>query len=175
MVRQEGVGLSFLDVLCSAMGAMVILAVIFSIVENPVVVPKLGDFILVRARAQANGVLGVVIQTPVGDTVAIHPTSHAGHAAILGDAATSARCWSGSIDDVGVGVRVVYLEVRDPMVGKWWFRPYPVSYSAKKPSDTVIVEFEAWTRNSVPGAKESPVTMAAPGHEDRSDRYVEIK
>ena len=66
--------MSFLDVLCGAMGGMGVLAVIFSIVKNPVKLPNKDEFILITVESvRAQGRVGVLIETPDGQAHAAYP------------------------------------------------------------------------------------------------------
>lgn len=140
-MKNSGFSMSFLDVLCSAMGGVVVLAVIFSLIKNPVIVPKRGEFILIEVEAQGKPALGLTVRTPEGHQYALVPmqpidlpAAEGGVTCTQGHTAKQTR---------------FYVEIRNPQVGSWQLRPYLVNWEGKDFKNAKINAVRVWTRNGL--------------------------
>lgn len=129
------IGLSFIDVLCCAMGGAVVLAVVFSTIKNPVLVPLSDEFILIEmvvntpADEERSGVWipgpGLRVIPPLGEAAVIDLTTGKSTDGILVDEALGGvGIWEARVkSEADGGSTVVYAIVRQPIAGKWEFRP----------------------------------------------------
>lgn len=129
------IGLSFLDVLCCAMGGAVVLAVIFSTIKKPVLVPLSDEFILIemvvsrpadesRADVWIPGP-GLRVIPPSGEAAVIDlTTGKASDGVLVDEAPGGVGIWEArASSDADGDSTVVYAVVRQPIAGRWEFRP----------------------------------------------------
>lgn len=129
MQKPGQLSLSFLDLLCSAMGGMVVLAVIFSVIKNPILVPQVGEFILIELEVDKRREIGFLIESPADRTLAVLPNQPETDIAPFSDASEGIRCWQGRNENNGtLTLQRVFLEVRTPIRGTWVFRPFVVDW-----------------------------------------------
>lgn len=178
--RGSGLGMSFLDVLCSAMGGMIVLAVIFSVIKNPTMVPKTREFIMLQIPCKEDHKLGLMVTTPTGKQHTILPNDSADY---LGPAATSLVCRLGqSQAKADLTSNILYVEIREPAVGVWKFQPYFADWAPGGLTVANVGEVKVWTSNGLLAAKQAngPVptterTIPATGHFDTERFEVEIR
>lgn len=177
--RGTGLGMSFLDVLCSAMGGMIVLAVIFSIIKNPTMVPKTREFILLQVPCKEDQKLGLMVTTPTGQQHAILPNDPSDD---LGSAATGLLCRLGEVSGNPISKNILYVEIREPAIGVWRFQPYFVDWAPRGVAAASVGEVRIWTSNGPLTTKEAkdgqPVqerSLPATGHLDSKRFEVEIK
>ena len=73
--RSGSFGLSFLDLLSCALGASVILSIIFSLIKDPPSAPFLDEFIFAVVTTQGNHRAGIQVRDPDGVTTCLFPQS----------------------------------------------------------------------------------------------------
>lgn len=139
MARKRGLGTSFLDVLCSAMGGMIVLAVIFSIVKNPTLVPKAGEFLFVVVDGAGGQELGLIVTTPTGFQKSIRPGDRKD---LLGEAASEVIARHGRTAD---GAMRLFVEIREPAVGPWVVEPYFADYAPGTSDAASVAGIRVWT------------------------------
>jgi hypothetical protein len=148
MRRQRyGVGLSFLDMICSAMGGTLLLAVLFSIVKNPVAMPTRDDFIIVEVKyANANVVPGIEIRHDSG-AVQSFPARQSliAYDRKIDDSAVFVSHGIIQPTESGVGIMVVWMP--KPKNGDWRFRPYLYDFPPKALESLKIRGIRAWNKS----------------------------
>lgn len=167
------VSLSFLDVFCCAMGAMVLLAVIFAIVKYPVELPLRGDFILLEITAEGtNHELGALVTTPRNTTYAImeNASLEASGEGIHGG--IHSYCGSTNGEEEGMK-RIFFLEIRDPMEGSWHFRPYCVDWKRGDKPGVTVKSLRVWNRDGQINTYKKERKLSAPSHED--NQCIQVK
>ncbi len=134
---RASIGLSFLDVLCSAMGGAVVLAVIFATIKNPVQLPISDEFILIEiVSTHPAGTdqpfripgSGLRVTPPRGETWTVDLLP--GYTAGLDEFAESVTVWEGAAQTSDNGYRrsVTYAIIRRPVGGTWELRPTMVRW-----------------------------------------------
>ena len=157
--------LSFLDVICCAMGGMVILAVIFSIIKNPIQIPVKNEFILIEATSKGGKEPMGVIITRNGARYAILPGDAS--EADLSEHCSSLNSW---IATDGEATKL-YLEIREPASGDWYFEIFRSDWQSDQKADAdarlTLTRIDAWTKQgayvfeNVPNDNEA--SLNAPG------------
>lgn len=177
MARSNNMTMSFLDVLCSAMGGMIVLAVIFSVVKNPVPIPKLNEFILLSVDLPGGGSeLGMVIQGPQQKRCAVVSGREAEASRVLAASATGGvRSWI--VKTAGEDRTRFFVEIREPISGLWVFRPYMLSWAGKGLDEAKIERVEAWTKNGPVkfGAGSQDEALANPGDQSAGTYSVMLR
>nr|MDJ0840902.1 hypothetical protein [Acidobacteriota bacterium] len=139
--RPTTFGVAFLDVLSCALGASVILSVIFSLIKDPPSAPVIKAFIFAEATVIGNVVPGFEIRTPNGDYVHAYPGSKN-----MGPnpAVKEISCWVTRSEG---NVTHFYLRLGQPAQGPWLIRPYPVTFNRLKDAaaDLQLDSFSYWT------------------------------
>ena len=138
-------GVSFLDLLSCALGASVILSVIFSLIKDPPQAPVIGEFILIAAKIEGNLHAGMAITPPGRPPIYAFPYSK--HMD-LENGTTLVRCWETVQSDVNdLPLRHLFVLVNNPTPGDWEVRPYAVSLiHPDQPLENVrLREFRFWT------------------------------
>lgn len=147
MRRGPGFSLSFLDLLCSAMGAMVILSVIYSIIKYPVAIPVKGEIIHVRlVVTNYAGEVGMVVRPPRFDKVAV-----AAAAGVI-NAPSRPGEWTARFGlqitrDTPARTNAVFVaEIADPAEGIWELQPLLIDWdSGHQPAPAPSMSI--WTRH----------------------------
>lgn len=127
--------LAFLDVLCAAMGAAIVMAVLHMSIKKPIQLPLSEEFILLEITTALDPAYteripgpGLRVVPPTGKKDTVDLLSGPDHEddTILGSAASIARIWEGgAAPATGTGARttVIYVEIREPVAGTWELRP----------------------------------------------------
>lgn len=143
--RASGFQLSFLDLLCSALGGAILLALIFSIIRNPVQTPVIGEFILAEISSSVDYDLGMVVTPPGGNSLCIFPEMNEEELAEFSETATGGiHCWQGKSDDGGIRL---FVELRNPVQGPWILRPYVFDWREARDKAVPIRIDGVWQRN----------------------------
>jgi len=172
-VRQGAVGMSLLDVISCALGAAVILAVIFSRIQTPIPSPVAGEFILVEVEYRGEAELGFRIET-AGREVPIIPVSRnqqgVGHI-LEAEGLSESVEYRRVTDTQAPRVTVTYLLIEAPAAGLWKIEPFFYDFSemvlrvkdelsSRVQSTTVNI----WTRQGLECCDESsPLELDSPG------------
>lgn len=173
--RGSGLSMSFLDVLCSAMGGMIVLAVIFSVIKNPSAMPKSREFILVELLCKKDHDMGLEITAPNGMEYAILRNDASDR---LQGMSTGMTCRGGLSD---AKAATLYLEIREPAVGKWLICPYFADWAIGGVEAAEIESFRIWTTEGLLAPLQKPAVgqpsarvLHATGHLESSGR-LEIR
>jgi hypothetical protein len=142
-------GMSLLDIVGCALGAAVVLAVVFSVIRvtPPTLAPN--EFILVETQgswaqdnfdsnARSKNSIGFLVVTPTGKKLVVMPNSHgiADAKKLLVDGFKEANNLSlVSAKDIGSGRLVSYLSIDKPVFGRWEISPYYYNFPAWLSSD----------------------------------------
>ena len=135
MKRGKGtLGLAFLDVLSCALGATVILAVIFSLIKDPPSATDPDRFLFAAFQTEGNVELGVEIRTPTGVFAHVFENSPFMD---LHDCAGAPQLWT-STDLGSPDRRWLFLRIPEPTKGDWTLRPYAVRWRDKRSAETSL-------------------------------------
>lgn len=183
MSSRAKVTLSFLDVFCCAMGASIILAVLFSVVKHPTQPPLRRQFILVE-MAMSNNVFGsgLSIITPRKALIEMIPRYGAGGEGkeTSAEAPGGIRIWESWY--AASNKTLVYCEIREPTEGRWILRPTMPRWTTESSTNSAVIQVTIWTRrgkvemrtNESGTATNGTVKVRHPGHEAAYTYLVDL-
>lgn len=144
MVRAN-VNISFLDLICSAMGGAVVLAVIFSIVQNPVQVPIREEFILCRVDYDLAGAQpGIRVIAPTGESATGAPLGGAEWSHIVAE--TRVEAWRGETVVTGESRGTLTVFLSEPIPGVWKLQPFMSDFAPGTVSGIQVISMQVFTR-----------------------------
>lgn len=125
--------MSLLDLVSCALGASIILAVVFSVIENPIPSPKVDDFLSARFVADKDVKLGVILyHENSGEQISLTPEAihYVETQQIITQEKGLAKdiIWFSSKLDGGSEAYFT-LHINKPQIGKWVIAPYIYSYA----------------------------------------------
>jgi hypothetical protein len=138
--------MSLLDLVSCALGASIILAVVFSVIENPIPSPKVDDFISAEFIANNNVQLGVVLyHEKTGEQINLTPEAlhyKKTRESIIDDYKLAGDVsWFSAKND---GQAIFTVNIDKPQKGKWLIAPYIYSYAnnlVKSKVETISVRW----------------------------------
>jgi hypothetical protein len=171
--RRGAVGLSLLDVISCALGAAVLLAVIFSRIETPTPSPVAGEFILVEVNYNGEADLGFIVETSGKTTVVVPEYKNKqspGYFLESEDLSESVE-YRSVTDARDPAVNSVYLVIEAPASGIWKIRPFFYDfYGTQLRRNTAVaprvksLKMNIWSRQGRECRDESdPLKVMSPG------------
>jgi len=118
--------LSFLDLLTCSLGSVILLAVIFSLVKNPLISPVFSKFIMGQIVVEGEGQLGLHISSPDDRDFTLFEKRKSKVSLPKDVAESMDLIYSYPVKNGYNLQREYFVVIKKPRKGRWTFRPYYV-------------------------------------------------
>ncbi len=127
--RDPNIGMSLLDIISCALGASIVLAILFSVIKTPLPTPTSGQFILIEitGSAEKTSKSGFIIGPPGQAPIAMMPTAQSIRAVTA--QLQELQLLSDLSLDISKDKNTMYLVLTEPVKDEWFITPYLVDDS----------------------------------------------
>ena len=157
--------MSFLDAICSAMGAVIVLAVVFSAIRYPVPTPIEDQFIVMKATIRkTDSCPGVIVKNSRN----VFACKLARDWGLLGSVDGSEIFGMYGVEDDGSEGNIhVLVRIIEPSAGDWMVGLYPYDFDDLEFRYMDVSEYSLWTREGQVEIKsqQSDVKLEGSGYE----------
>lgn len=126
--RNTNIGLSLLDIISCALGASIILAILFSVIKTPLPSPVSGEFIMMEVTVEehrSTGEIGFILQAPNKESLILRPDTSS-----IIEVKSKLQELRLAIDisiEISRDNSTYYMVLSEPIAGEWFITPYLVN------------------------------------------------